>query len=131
MTTAFFPDGDRAACRSTDPDLFFDGTRTLEALAVCAVCPVMAECRQWAEGSGMYDLNEVVVGGLSASMRANPRTCRAPGCDELAVHRRAWCLGHYAFWAARSNQEAKARHSRRAREKRRQQRAASLAGGAA
>lgn len=46
---------DRGACLGEDPELFFPvGTsgparvQILEAKAVCARCPVLAECRQWA-----------------------------------------------------------------------------------
>jgi hypothetical protein len=35
---------DLAACRHADPDLFFDGDRTADAIKVCMGCPVWAEC---------------------------------------------------------------------------------------
>jgi hypothetical protein len=35
---------DAAACRNADPDIFFDGDRSKEAIAICIGCPVWAEC---------------------------------------------------------------------------------------
>ena len=40
-----------AACRDSDPDLFFadgNGERTAVALRICAGCPVRDECLEWA-----------------------------------------------------------------------------------
>jgi WhiB family redox-sensing transcriptional regulator len=39
-----------ALCAQTDPEAFFPdkGGSTREAKAVCAACPVMAECLEWA-----------------------------------------------------------------------------------
>lgn len=39
-----------AACKDADPDLFFpsQGQNGARAKAVCAECPVAAECLQWA-----------------------------------------------------------------------------------
>lgn len=39
-----------AACRDADPDLFFpeDRTRVEEARAICAGCPLLASCQDWA-----------------------------------------------------------------------------------
>lgn len=39
-----------AACRNTDPDLFFPGpdADTSAAVRICLGCPVLAECRDWA-----------------------------------------------------------------------------------
>lgn len=55
-----------AACRGTDPDLFFPprGSHTASnaAKAVCARCPVTAECMQYALDNGE---NEGVWGGVS------------------------------------------------------------------
>ena len=43
-----------AACRGLDPDLFFpeQGHSTLEAMEVCAGCPVAEECRDHAIATG-------------------------------------------------------------------------------
>lgn len=35
---------DLAACRTADPELFFDGDLTAAAVKVCMGCPVWAEC---------------------------------------------------------------------------------------
>jgi len=46
----------RAACRDVDPELFFgDPTAQEAAVAVCAGCPVVAECRAWADQRGIVD----------------------------------------------------------------------------
>ena len=43
-----------AACRGLDPDLFYPGRGgdTAAAKAICAVCPVVAECLQYAIQAG-------------------------------------------------------------------------------
>jgi WhiB family redox-sensing transcriptional regulator len=40
-----------AACRDADPELFFAGSGSAytEARAICAGCPVVAECRDYAD----------------------------------------------------------------------------------
>jgi WhiB family redox-sensing transcriptional regulator len=40
----------RAACRGTDPDLFFPTTGDLpwEAMAICSACPVINACLRYA-----------------------------------------------------------------------------------
>ncbi|MGH3985709.1 MAG: WhiB family transcriptional regulator [Gammaproteobacteria bacterium] len=68
---------DLAACRDEDPELFFpvheskpDEPATageLQALAVCAGCPVRAACREWALNTGHVQFG--VVGGLTAGQR--------------------------------------------------------------
>jgi WhiB family redox-sensing transcriptional regulator len=64
---------DRAACRDEDPELFFPigntGPALLqieEAKAVCRVCPVAAECLEWALDSGQ---DAGVWGGLAEEER--------------------------------------------------------------
>ena len=44
------PDLPGALCASpgADPDAWFDPAREREAVAVCASCPVRAECDEWA-----------------------------------------------------------------------------------
>jgi WhiB family redox-sensing transcriptional regulator len=95
---------DRAACRSEDPELFFpvgdDGPalrQVAQARAVCARCPVVAECLSFA----LVALSEGVAGGLTVEERRNRgRTSRSPaasaakpfgrlpaGVDELVVTR--------------------------------------------
>ena len=44
----------RAACRHTDPDLFFpdrEGADISAAVAICAVCPVRVDCHKFAEAT--------------------------------------------------------------------------------
>jgi WhiB family redox-sensing transcriptional regulator len=66
---------DRAACADADPSLFHTAGRTAAAKAVCATCPVLAECREnqlsWeASGPARYRDNAFgVVGGLSGAER--------------------------------------------------------------
>jgi WhiB family redox-sensing transcriptional regulator len=63
----------KAACRAVDPELFFpignSGpalVQMAEAKAVCRVCPVLQQCRQWALGSSQ---DAGVWGGLSEEER--------------------------------------------------------------
>ncbi|MET9231992.1 WhiB family transcriptional regulator [Lentzea sp. NPDC003310] len=66
---------DQAACTDADPTLFHTAGRTAAAKAVCATCPVLAECREnqlsWeANGPARYRDNAFgVVGGLSGAER--------------------------------------------------------------
>lgn len=80
------PDGDwrhRAACTSVDPELFFPtavgGSALVEqeaaAKAVCARCPVLGECRQWAVTQLPYG----IAGGLTENERRAIRTRRPTG----------------------------------------------------
>ena len=39
---------ERALCAHTDPTPFITPTRYEEAKQVCSLCPVIAECREWA-----------------------------------------------------------------------------------
>lgn len=75
---------DRAACRSEDPELFFpvgdDGpaaVQVAEAKAVCARCPVVAECLSFA----LVALSEGMAGGLTVEERRGLRSqpISAPG----------------------------------------------------
>lgn len=60
---------DRAACRYHDPELFYPKRRhgmvrereVARAAAICATCPVLADCRAWAFESGE---SWAVAGGL-------------------------------------------------------------------
>jgi WhiB family redox-sensing transcriptional regulator len=63
-----------AACRNADPELFADPERTEDAKAVCADCPVRAECLAdqlaWEARSAARRYHPTgVVGGLSAAQR--------------------------------------------------------------
>lgn len=65
----------RAACRDMDTELFYPtrGESVREAKAVCARCPVIEECLEWAlavpEKFGIF-------GGLSALERRQMRRAR-------------------------------------------------------
>ena len=68
---------DRAACRDTDPELFFpEGTsgpalrQTSAAIQVCEPCPVRAQCLSWALDRG-YDYG--IWGGASEQGRRTIR----------------------------------------------------------
>ncbi|SFK74839.1 WhiB family transcriptional regulator [Streptomyces pini] len=68
---------DRAACLGADTDLFFPETGgpnngTSRALAICARCPVVAECREYidrVESSPGYRTFHGVWGGATADER--------------------------------------------------------------
>lgn len=69
----------RAACRDEDPELFHpvgdDGSALIQigaAKAVCACCPVVAECLSFA----LVALPHGVAGGLTAEERAKLRRTR-------------------------------------------------------
>lgn len=68
----------RAACREEDPELFFPlsemgpGARqAAEAKAVCARCPVRAECLDYALENG---LDHGIFGGLTEEERRRVRS---------------------------------------------------------
>lgn len=68
---------DHAACRDTDPELFFPVgesgpalRQTRMAQAVCAGCPVAADCLEWALEHGVGD---GVFGGMTADERRDLR----------------------------------------------------------
>ena len=74
---------DRAACRGMDVRLFFgpDGeqrpereSREAEAKAVCASCPVQAQCLDYALGKS---IKHGIWGGLNEGERARERRRRA------------------------------------------------------
>lgn len=52
---------DQAACKSSDPEMFYDRDRAAEAIAVCGTCDVIAECKAFARRLGV---DEGVWGGL-------------------------------------------------------------------
>lgn len=78
----------RAACVGEDPELFFPVGTTGPALddieaakRVCARCPVMRECLNWALGSGQ---TSGVWGGMSEEERTE--LLRTAGSVEAARH---------------------------------------------
>lgn len=64
-----------AACADSDPDLYHNPRRIAAAKAVCATCPVLAECEKdqldWeANGPARFRANAAgVVGGLTGAER--------------------------------------------------------------
>jgi WhiB family redox-sensing transcriptional regulator len=75
-------DTQRAACRGTDPELFFDSRRSARAKQICAICPVRDACleaaltvelfehvQQLDEGRGGAIRNHGVYGGWTADER--------------------------------------------------------------
>lgn len=93
-----------ALCSQTDPDAFYPekGGSTLDAKAVCAGCPVAAECLDYALANGeRYG----IWGGLSERERRKlerglpiePRTRLCPACGEEFRIRRGtqrYCSKH-------------------------------------
>lgn len=65
-----------AACREMDTDVFFPLTdeEAGPARAVCATCPVRAECLEFALASGQHD---GVWGGLTETERRRLRRRKA------------------------------------------------------
>lgn len=75
----FPPWVDRALCAQTDPEAFYPekGGSTQQAKAVCARCPVSAECADYALAN---DERFGIWGGLSERERRRiNRAMRAPG----------------------------------------------------
>ena len=65
-----------ALCAQTDPEAFFPdkGGSTRTAKAVCARCPVIQECREWALAN---DVRFGIFGGLSERERRQLKRERA------------------------------------------------------
>jgi WhiB family redox-sensing transcriptional regulator len=87
----------RAACRRSDPELFFPVgnsgpalVQLADAKSVCRRCPVLIECRTWALESGQ---NIGVWGGMSAAeLRAKRRSDRRARRDLHLVRGRHFAL---------------------------------------
>jgi WhiB family redox-sensing transcriptional regulator len=69
----------RARCRDVEPETFFPiGTtgpaeaQTQAAKAICALCPVQAECLEWALGAGSSS-EFGIWGGLTEEERRSMR----------------------------------------------------------
>lgn len=66
---------DRAACRGTDPELFFPYSEAAllqieDAIDVCRRCPVVTRCLRWALDVGE---NDGIWGGTTAEQRRKMR----------------------------------------------------------
>ena len=66
-------------CAQTDPELFFPtvGGTPGPAIAVCNICPVKAECREYA--LGLLDGTSGVWGGLAPGQLRKMRRARQKG----------------------------------------------------
>lgn len=68
---------ENAACRSVDPETFFpisekpDNPQVIRARAVCARCPVVLRCAEWALSTAMPD---GIFGGITGPERRRIRT---------------------------------------------------------
>lgn len=79
----------RAACRGTDPEMFFpvaEAGPVLErqidrAKWVCDGCPVQLACREWAVDS----LPHGIAGGLTEDERQEIRRSRSPRCGRKVL----------------------------------------------
>jgi hypothetical protein len=58
----------RGACNG-QASLFDDPKRTVEALAICATCPVLNKCYRWA----LYNAVDGVAGGMTSAARTQWR----------------------------------------------------------
>ena len=69
----------RASCGDADPDLFFPtrtraGTDISAAVAICAACPVWAECHEFAEATNQ--VHGVWAGVYRGDQKARPKARR-------------------------------------------------------
>lgn len=71
---------DEAACRNTDPAVFFDAERWHTARAICAGCPVREACLEYAL---TQRIKSGIWAGLSPQQRDHHRKHK-PGCTCLA-----------------------------------------------
>jgi WhiB family redox-sensing transcriptional regulator len=86
--------GENAACRMSDPELFFsDRVRDIVAAkSICYGCPLIQSCAQWAIRFEEFG----VFGGLSAKERHLLRGAKPPlnpQEQEIAVQEVAYILG--------------------------------------
>lgn len=106
-----------AACVGVDPELFFTATYEdrKEALAVCARCPVIDQCRD----DALRDLFQYGVrGGMSAQARAVlPRPGRAP-CGTRSGYVRHLRRGDQACTPCQEAERAYKRANARSRKER-------------
>jgi WhiB family transcriptional regulator, redox-sensing transcriptional regulator len=73
----------RALCLGQDPEMWFPvGSGGVEAVAICAVCPVRLDCLRWA-----LETNELdgIWGGVSARRRQRMRADARAGSDSVTV----------------------------------------------
>ena len=81
---------DEAACAGVDPNIFFpsadeDGNTKAEALAICSVCRVAAECLEFALETNRSAKNDKGIwGGTTQKQRQAIRTARAVQSNHMA-----------------------------------------------
>ncbi|MGW6292441.1 WhiB family transcriptional regulator [Streptomyces sp. NPDC055058] len=65
----------RAACRTAEPDLFFDPARVAEAKRTCFGCEALRDCQSWVmareRGMSTYARDDAVIAGLTPEERRN------------------------------------------------------------
>lgn len=100
-----------AACLDVDPEVFFpvDHRDADSALAVCAACPVRAECLDYANREG---IRHGVWGGLTQQQRTSRRGWRCIDCGTgVPTYRTRRCRA-CAAQARKAQQAAYDRHRR-------------------
>ncbi|MGI8514499.1 MAG: WhiB family transcriptional regulator [Acidimicrobiia bacterium] len=74
-----------AACRNVGSDIFFvgQGRSPKEAKAICAVCPALSECREWA--LRQKELQGIWAGMTGPELAAERKRRRAAAQSALVV----------------------------------------------
>ena len=82
---------DQAACRDSDPELWFPVSEAIvhddviqAAFSVCAGCPVRAQCLQWALDHDEQGIWGGTTGAQRTPMRNGPKQRRKPGPEPTA-----------------------------------------------
>ncbi|MFI7531498.1 WhiB family transcriptional regulator [Nocardia salmonicida] len=73
------------ACKYTDPDLFFaerGSAEEAEAVALCAGCPRLRDCAEWAHGGGLTDC---VVASVRMPVSGQNRDAELAELDQVAA----------------------------------------------
>ena len=99
---------ERSICKGDLRFTSLDPRDQEEALAICARCPVVAECREWAEGEDF----EGVAGAMLWRSKGKPgNRSRIPAAvkfahwseDEMRRARSRWTCGDRSQWACEGN----------------------------
>lgn len=67
-------------CAQTEPDMWFDPPRSLQAALLCQGCPVLAQCSEYAVG---FPNAHGVIAGKTASERVRARARERRGVSGL------------------------------------------------
>ena len=109
----------QAACAGQDPEAWATPTgvqsgqmaNARAALAVCAVCPVLDQCREWAQRS-VDNRRGLILGGIPfTEYGIEPHRCTFCGCYVINSGRAGkWCERHLGHRDAqyRANERAAA-----------------------